>query len=189
MKKMKEPRPKHNWARIRELYLKGDIDHPTGVPVSTLCRDFNVPFSTMNKRLKTENWRQIKKEMGDTSLEKVVNDIKQKFEEQNVKRIAKLSDISGKLMQLAEEVLDETLNDETKTTREKIQTLKALNSTAGISSLIKDLALLTGNPTERKEKVLQLPDNWKELPANELDKYLLKDDLVEVEFEVEDAEG
>ena len=173
----------HDWKRAKRMYLKGDKNHLGGYTFAEIERELNIPESTLYKRSKADKWREEKEEIIDRSNKRVARNIVRDLAIENTDRIKKLSAINTGMLNIAIELLEDATDG---TMEEKMKVLKALQGTTGMSNVLKDLHLLLGEPTEIKEKRFVLPNNWKELPADELDKYIKKTDIIETTCEVED---
>lgn len=88
--------PNVDWEKIKAEYLAG------GTSYRKLAEKHGVPFSTLEKRARSESWSEQRKEVGDKAAAKA----RQKIVSQRVKDITALERVRTKLIHKLEKTVD-----------------------------------------------------------------------------------
>lgn len=86
------------WQKIKAEYITD-----AAATYRSLSEKYGVPLGTLQKRAKKENWPLLKKQSGDRTDAKAVAVL----EARNVQKIARLHDITDKLLDKLEQAVDE----------------------------------------------------------------------------------
>ena len=86
------------WQKIKAEYITDTASTYRG-----LSQKYEVPLGTLQKRAKKENWALLKKQSGDRTDAKAVA----LLEARNVQKIARLHDITDKLLDKLEQAVEE----------------------------------------------------------------------------------
>ena len=86
------------WQKIKAEYITD-----AAATYRSLSEKYDVPLGTLQKRAKKENWPLLKKQSGDRTDARAVAVL----EARNVQKIARLHDITDKLLDKLEQAVDE----------------------------------------------------------------------------------
>lgn len=113
-----------DWNRIKAEYIAG------GTSYRGLAKKYNVSFTTLTRTAQRENWIQLRKQAEDKVTTKIVDVVSK----QKVDIDKKYFSLVDKLMQRAEEVIENTPVWQVSSLKEMATALKYLKECKGVKS-------------------------------------------------------
>lgn len=124
-----------NWAKIKNEYING------GCTYQSLADKYGVSFSTLEKKARCENWRELKAKQGEKIEEKTREKTAEKIAEAESDVAAIMSRIRLKLTQKIEQCVDNMEELDSSELRKLVQSYKDMSEAAGGSDENKNGAL------------------------------------------------
>lgn len=110
-----------NWKKIKNEYVNG------GCTYQSLSDKYGVSFSTLEKRARCENWRELKAKQSEKIEEKTREKTAEKIADTESEVAASMSRIRNKLTILIEKAVDRMEEVDTNELRKLVQCFKNMN--------------------------------------------------------------
>lgn len=115
-----------DWNKIKAEYIAG------GTSYRKLCSKYDVPFTTLTRTARREGWTQLRTQAEHKAETKIVNVVSEKKADIDKKYF----NLVDKLMQRAEEVIEQTPIWQPNSIKEMATALKYLKECKGVKSEI-----------------------------------------------------
>ena len=144
-----------DWNALKTEYITDESASYRG-----LSKKYDVSFSTLSKRATAEGWKELRRKHRENTVTKTVA----KLENKQAGRLAKLMDVSDKLLFKIEEAVDRFVAEEVLVDKQSLKQLTgALKDIKDIQSLKSDLDI-----REQEARIANLQKQGQDEQAKEI---------------------
>jgi len=163
-----------NLDEFTDLYLNGDSLRPNGYTVEDLRRKYGIPSKTLYRWIEAMELKEKKEAINLASSQKCLVKIADEMSIERAVRTQKLFNLQNAILEKTISAVESCGEDPQKflNVMKALGGVKVLETINGILERINGVGLL-------ENKKVNVPDNWEELPSDELKRIVEEAEVID----------